>query len=74
MCQFNDKDYHVGVLTCATGPKEKLTINNMFQRKREINDFVSVSSYRDWIETTSITLTEVWFECYKFTVFIYMFA
>ena len=63
MCQFEGKDYLVGVLTCATGPKEKLTICNMptaiTYKKRETNEFVSVSSYRDWIETTSKILTEV---------------
>ena len=57
MCQFEGKDYLVGVLTCAAGRKEKLTINNMFQRKRETTDFVSVSSYRDWIKTTYTTMS-----------------
>ena len=59
MCQFEGKDYLVGVLMTCAGPKEKLTICNMPNRKRETNEFVSVSSYRDWIETTSKTLTEV---------------
>ena len=59
MCQFEGKDYLVGVLTTAAGPKEKLTISNMPNRKRETNEFVSVSSYRNWIETTSKTISEV---------------
>ena len=59
MCQFEGKDYLVGILTCAAGPKEKLTICSMPNRKRETNEFVSVSSYRNWIETTSKTINEV---------------
>ena len=60
MCQFKGQDYLVGVLTCSTGMKETITICNMLtQRKRARTDFVSVPRYRDWIERTSLSLTEV---------------
>ena len=74
MCQFKGQDYLVGVLSCSTGVKEPITICNMLtQRKRATTDFVSVPRYRDWIEKTSISLTEVKFEYHKFTTLIYMY-
>jgi hypothetical protein len=60
VCQFKGEDYLVGVLATSSGEKEKLKIFNRFgERKRETNNFVSVSSYRDWIESISKSLTEV---------------
>ena len=60
VCQFQGEDYLVGVLATTSGEKEKLKIFNRFgERKRETNNFVSVSSYKDWIEYTSKSLTEV---------------
>ena len=60
VCQFQGEDYLVGVLATTSGEKEKLKIFNRFgEPKRERNNFVSVSSYKDWIEYTSKSLTEV---------------
>ena len=60
ICQFQGKDYLVGVLSSSAGEKEKLKIFNRFgERKRKTTSFVSVSSYRDWIESTSTSFTEV---------------
>ena len=72
VCQFQGEDYLVGVLSSCVGVKEKHTIYNMFgQRKRKTTSFVSVSSYRDWIESTSTSLTEVQYEYGEFKIFVF---
>ena len=72
VCQFQGEDYLVGILSSSDGVKEKHTIYNMFGlRKRKTTSFVSVSNYRDWIESTSTSLTEVRYEYGSFEIFIF---